>query len=497
VDRTLPSLFAELDDYLTAAGEARASPASPEDAVRAARRAFPAFSRAESFAAAREALESPATEDRKKARLELLLPFLGEEVVDAHAEDADAARRGFERVAHVAMGDEHLDFAEAMRRLSTEESREHRGAVQQQLGELLLDHQSSYAGRVEAAARAAEALRFPSYRALVEATSGPLQPLLDSCAAALARSEDAYRDLLAYFLRKLDPKLRPLPGGGAQRHDLLRLGGLEVPFTRADLLPAITRWVAELGFSPDAERRIRIDSAARPGAPQESEAIPVEVPGKIFLRVAAAPGISAWRSALHASGRAQQLAGAGEELPPERRRLGDPAAGLGHGLLFEQVLHDEAWLRRYLRLTQGQSRETARLAAFLQLARLREVCAQLAFEVALHERGPSRAVADLHVERLQDALRVAVHPGFFLISVAPHFRAAARARAFALESVLRRHLEERFDEDHWRNPGARAFLARQFARGQPARAEQLAKELGAEALDVAPAAQRLIAVMGR
>jgi len=480
VDRTLPSLFSDLDEFLTAAGEARASTTPTEDA----RRAFPAYGRPESFAAAREAFESAATDARKKGRLEYLLPFLAEEVTDALAEDADAARRAFERIAHVALGDEHLDLAQALRRLGTEDSRERRGAIQKQLGEVLLDHQTTYARRVEAAIRAAEVLRFPSHRALVEATSGPLQPLLDGAAAALARSEDAYRDLLAYFLRKLDPRLRPLPDGGAQRHDLSRLGALEAPFTQADLLPVAQRWVSELGFSPDADKRIK----AGPNAPAESEAIPVEVPGKIVLRLAAAPGITAWRGALHAMGRAQALAGTGEELPPERRWLGDPATSLGHGLLFEQVLHDEAWLRRYLGLTEGQSREAARLAAFLQLARLRETCAQLLYEVSLHERGPSRATADAYVEQLQGALRVAVHPGFFLFSVAPHLRSAARARAFALEAALRRELEERFNEDHWRNPHARAFLSLQFSRGPPARSE---------AVDIAAAAARLVAVMGR
>jgi hypothetical protein len=388
----------------------------------------------------------------------------------------------------VALGDEVLDMPRALRRLGTESSRERRSALQKQLGEVLLDHQATYARRVEAATRTAEVLRFPSYRALVEATSGPLQPALDAAAAALARSEDAYCDLLAYFLRKLDPRLRPLPGGGAQRHDLVRLGALEAPFTGTDVLPVAQRWVAELGFSPDADRRIRTDATSRPDAPLESEAIPVQVPGKIVLRLATAPGITAWRSALHAIGRAQSLAGAGEELPPERRWLGDPATGLSHGLLFEHTLHEEAWLRRYLRLTQGESREAARLAAFLQLARLRETCAQLLFEVALHERGASRAMADAYAEQMQGALRVAVHPGFFLFSVAPHLRAAARTRAFALEAALRRELEERFNEDHWRNPHARAFLALQFSRGAPARTE---------VVDVAAAAVRLVAVMGR
>jgi len=486
VDRTLPSLFSELDDSLTAAGQARAS-GSPDGG---ARRAFPAYGRPESFAAAREALESAATDERKKGRLEYLLPFLAEEVTDALAEEADAARRAFERMAHVALGDEHLDLAQALRRLGTEDSRERRSAIQRQLGEVLLDHQAVHARRVDVAIHAAEVLRFPSYRALVEATLGPLQPTLDGAAAALARSEDAYRDLLAYFLRKLDPRLRALPGGGAQRHDLTRLGALEAPFTQADLLPVAQRWVSELGFTPDADKRIKTLAAPSPDTPPESEAVPVEVPGKIALRLATEPGVTAWRSALHAIGRAQAMAGAGEELPPERRWLGDPATSLSHGLLFEQVLHDDAWLRRYLRLTEGQSREAARLAAFLQLARLRETCAQLLYEVALHERGPSRAMADTYAEQLQGALRVAVHPGFFLSSVAPHLRAAARARAFAQEAALRKELEERFNEDHWRNPHARAFLSLRFSRGPPAR-------VGAEAADIAAAAARLVSVMGR
>ena len=42
---------------------------------------------------------------------------------------------------------------------------------------------------------------------------------------------------------------------------------------------------------------------------------------------------------------------------------------------------------------------------------------------------------------------------------------------------------------HWRNPHARAFLTLQYSRGPPARAP--------EALDIAAAAARLIAVMGR
>lgn len=494
MDRTLPNLFAELDEYLTALGEARHRTlaglgAGPQ--VRDVRRQFPAYARPESFAAAREALDSPATDERKKGRLRLLLPFLAREVEDGLAEEADDSRRAFEAMAHVAVGDEDLSFQDAVDRLTAEPARERRALIERTLGDLLLDHHSTHARRIEAAIRTAEVLHQPSYRALHETAAGrPLEPLLTGARAALAASEDAYRDLLSYFLRKLDPRLRPLPGGAAQRHDLSRLAAAEwlhPHFTREDLLAVPARWLAELGLSPDAGKQIAFDAEPRAGKVPWPVAVPIAVPGRISVLVQPAAGLDRWEGLFHALGIAHPLAGADAEAPVEQRRLGDEAVPEAHALLFRHLLFDEAWLRRYLRLTAGVAREAARLGAFNALARLRLSCARLAYELQLYQRGPARTMADEHADQLRGALLVEVHRGFFLSDVEPHLGVSGRLQGSALEAELQRHLRESFNEDWWRNPGARAFLGRLHAT----------RELGAESLALPRAAERLVAVLAR
>jgi hypothetical protein len=504
MDRTLPTLFAELDDFLTALSEARhraLAGLSLAPRPRDVRRQFPAYSRPESFAAAREALDSPATDERKKGRLRLLLPFLAREVEDRLAEDADDARRAFESMAHVAVGDEHLAFQEAVDRLTAEPSRERRALIERTLGDLLLDHHATHARRVEAAIQAAEALGQPSYRALHEGASGrPLEPLLAASRVALAASDDAYRDLLSYFLRKLDPRLRPLPGGGAQRHDLSRLSAaewLQVHFTREDLLAVPARWLGELGLAPDAGKQIAFDAEPRAGKAAWPVAVPISVPGKISVLLHPAAGLDRWEGLLHALGMAHHLAGADAEVPVEQRRLGDGGVREAHALLFRHLLLDEGWLRRYLRLPATTAREAARAGAFNALARLRLDCARLAYELQLYARGPGRALADEHADHLRGALFVAPHRGFFLAEVEPHLAVADRLRGRALEAELQRHLQESFNEDWWRNPGARAFLGRLHARGGRDDAEAVARELGAESLSLPRAAARLVSVLAR
>jgi hypothetical protein len=206
--------------------------------------------------------------------------------------------------------------------------------------------------------------------------------------------------------------------------------------------------------------------------------------------VVPAAGLSAWRSSFATLAQTIQFAEVSEDLPIEQRRLPDPAWTQSHRLLFESVLHDEQWLRRYLGLGQTESRESSRLAAFLQLADLRAACAMLEYELELYERGPATAMADAYVQRIQGALFVQVHRGFFLQAVEPHLQVAARLRAYAYEAELHGDLKARFNEDFWRNPSASAVLQMRFGRGQQER-------LVADKLELAPTIRSLIEVMAK
>ena len=121
-----------------------------------------------------------------------------------------------------------------------------------------------------------ERLRAPSYLALREDVSGiELNKLAEAAAETLRLTEDAYRDVLGYVLKKVEPTLRPLPSGNARRHDLQ--AATQVPwmsglFRREDLLPTVIRWLGEWGFHPAAEGRLRLDDEERPGRPRAPSA---------------------------------------------------------------------------------------------------------------------------------------------------------------------------------------------------------------------------------
>ena len=199
---------------------------------------------------------------------------------------------------------------------------------------------------------------------------------------------------------------------------------------------------------------------------------------------------------LGACGQAQAFARLDAAAPVEDRRLLEPSVTEAWAALFDHLLLDEGWLRRYLRLPQGLAREAARFAAFHQAVLLRRHAALLPYELSLYARGPGEERGDEYEERLRKALFVGVHRGFYLYDVKPGLAVAHPLRGWALEARLHRLLQERFNEDWWRNPTAGAFVRTLFARGGGADADGLAEELSGEKPSLDEASRRLVRVLG-
>jgi hypothetical protein len=161
--------------------------------------------------------------------------------------------------------------------------------------------------------------------------------------------------------------------------------------------------------------------------------------------------------------------------------------------LFEHLLLEPAWNRRYLRLPQRVAKEASQMAAFVQLAALRTACALLPCELTLFQRGHREGSSE-YEERMGAALLVGVNPAFFLYEFLPQLSRTQVLRGFALEARLHFVLRERFNEDFWRNPAAGAWLIRLFSRGQRDDAAKLSQELGGP-LELAPAGTRLVAAL--
>jgi hypothetical protein len=503
MELSIKSLRSRVDPFLAELGTlyyrhgAGLSPALPLVELH---RRFPELGQPEAFTLVREALERRSMEEDDKRRARALLEFLASQVEERLAAEAVEEIAVLEG-AQVAVPNGTLPFREAVAQLSSEAERAGRDLMEQALGGFLFENQRPYARRREAALETARRLGFDGYLALRDFVSGfSHAELVAECDALLHRTEDAYRDVLGYVLKKVNPELRPSPAGGARRHDLLRAATspwLGEAFRREDLLPSVIRCVEELGFHPSAHGRIQLDTDDRPGKSPRAFVADVRIPDDVRLVVRRGQGLDEYFSLLHEYGHALHFAHVSRAASVEHRRLGDASVSEAWAFLFDHFLIDEKWHRRMLRLSVPAAREAARLAAWNNLVLLRRYCVKLPFELSLYARGPVRELADEYAERHSAALQVSVPKGFFLYDVDPQLFAARYLRAWALEAKLYPFLRERFDEDYWRNPATGRWLAQRFDRGQRDDAEAIAIELSGKKLSLVEAGERLVSVLNR
>lgn len=504
MDRPLHSVRTRLDDFLAELATLHyrhGAGLTAELPVGALYASLPELTSPETFASATEALEKARSKNDTLAvrRLQLMRDFLAGQIEEAlAAEDVEALAK-LESEARLPVDDTALSFAEALAQLPRETNRARRALLERAVGNFLWENKGRYGARREAALRVAEALRAKDYPSLREDVSGiPFSKLTEAAQETLRTTEDAYRDVLGYALKKLEPTLRALPSGEARRHDLqaaLRAPWMAPFFKREDTLPAVTRWLTEWSLTPNAEGRIRIDDEERPGKASRPFAASVRVPDEIRLVLRPLSGMDALGSLLHEMGHAQHLAHVSATAPLEFRRLADASVNEAHASLFERLLLNPEWLKRYLRLPSSTAKDATRLAAFQALAVLRRYCAKLPYELSLSTQGASADRADEYADGQRRALFVEAHPGFFLYDVDPQLHSARYLRAWALETRLTARLTERFNEDFFRNPAAASWLKGLYARGGTDDAEALATELSGTALSIPEAGARLVAIL--
>ncbi|MFZ5470261.1 MAG: peptidase M3 [Myxococcota bacterium] len=499
METSLSGLAKRLDDFLFELGSLHyryGAGLSSELPVAQLYQRYRELAQPDTFRQVRQTVEDERTDERVRARLSLLLEFLAGQVEDALAAPAMEQIATLEATAQVPTAEGVLPFREATAQLAHEPQRERRAHLEKGLGDLLWENQGPYARRREAATRTAEVLGYPSYLTLRDGVTGfSAEKLAAACTGVLSETEDAFRDLLTYVLKKVDPSLKPAQ---ARRHDLQYASTapwMAQHFRREDLLPSVTRCLSEMGLKPNADGRILFDTEDRPGKTSRAFVADLRVPDEIRLVARPLGGLGDYFALLHELGHAQQRAHVLRTAPVEERRLGDLSVTEGFAYLFDHLLLDEGWHKRFLRLPPTVAREAARLAAFNNLWLLRRYAAKLPYELSLYERGPERPLAEEYEERLGAALFVGVHKGFFLYDVDAQLYATRYLRAWALEARLHAVLCDRFNEDFWRNPATGAWLQSLFSRGQRDSAEVMAEQLGAP-LSLSEAGSRLVQVMG-
>lgn len=323
--------------------------------------------------------------------------------------------------------------------------------------------------------------------------------LRDEARAALALTEDAYRELLPWALgRWVQEGLQPLPRGELADHDLAWLrtaayaGAL---YPAGGLRLAATSVVEAMDF--DARRgNLRLDLERRPLARVGASVAPLDVPARVAVSLSPLGTPADWRELFGAIARGLRLVSIARAAPVEDRWAGDEAVGFAFSALFGRIVHAPAFLRRLLHAPRAAAEEAARALALLDLLDLREACGRALAEAEIWARPPSRAVARTFGELLAEATHARFDERRFLEDADPALPAATTLRGLAIAGEIEPALRERCDEDWWRNPRTGPLLQGAWARGGAVRGDEAAKLLGGGAPSLAGYARALVAQLG-
>jgi hypothetical protein len=484
---SLLALEEEVEAFFSESAQAAADAAlgrTPRADVAALERAHPEVVSLETVAALEAAVESPRTLEAHKARLVGLLPFVRRSSVEAKARPALDALEAARRATTVHAAGTARPLLGAWAAVAEEADTQRRAALARATAEAEVGLLAAVQRRWEAVHSAGGSL-----------PEGPGPALEAEATEFLRATEDAFRDVLAFGLKRLDVALRPLPHGDAGLQELLRLAHSPRPgaFPQAERLGVLRRWLTEAGLTLEAEGRVSVEEASTAGLPSAT-CFAVRVPERVRL-ILPAEGRGAFPEVLDAVGRARAAAAVTASASLAARRLGDASVRASAGQLFRGVLTSASWLRRFLGVGRAEAKEVARLSALVQLGELRLWAARLPFSRTAFEVGPSEALLGAAASAASEALFLEVPEGAVLPALAGWPGEAEALRAAALADVLQAQADERFDAEGFRNPSAAKWLSFLWARGAETDADALAAELG-QKLSLLTLGGRLQAVLG-
>jgi hypothetical protein len=207
-------------------------------------------------------------------------------------------------------------------------------------------------------------------------------------------------------------------------------------------------------------------------------------------------GQTDWNTFLHELGHALHFAYMRPDLPYEYRWLGDNSITEGYAMLFDHLMQDAGWLKRYTQLGNALP-SFLRSTGFEELHFLRRYCAKLIYEIELYGGSTSwDSLPDLYVEQLTKATTFQYNRADAFVDVDPRFYSVRYLRAWQLQALISETLVQRYDADWWRNPRAGPWICSSlFGEGQRELAHEQAQRVSGKELTFGPlvrAVERLL-----
>ena len=466
--------------------------------VRAGRKAWPEFTslyeaqlvlqHTEAMPAIERELASATGEDER--RLRRLLSWAAQHHVQRQTAPLDDEYAFWASTATTGTRTADLSLGAITRAVETESNRNKRAALDGSRTRLVEEAIPLQLDRATQWRTATEELGYGNVLQATERLGGVnLEGLRIESRRLLDETEDVYETGLA---EQLESRIGIGPGDAAS-HDLRwlrRMVWLDEHLEGTSLLDTVLADLSGIGLPLEAGGRVELRGGSFAEAGAKAMCAPLEVPGEIVFLTSASATMPGWRRMLKEIGKTLHYAYTDAGLPFEYRTIGDPAVIRAHGDLFEDLTRSAAWLERVWTLDEDALADQLRLAALVDLYRVRRLAAALEFQMEMSETGQPAEMAERWAELIEAATGFRFSRRLFLERLGHNFAMARALRGRMLAAQLHRELRERFGDDWFLNPRAGPYLRAWFAYGLRQDSSQRAAQLGRDRLN----ADALIAV---
>ena len=384
-----------------------------------------------------------------------------------------------QRTAVCLVDGEPIPLRASFAAMAAETRRDRRAAIEAAVRLQLRELNALFEAQFTAQRTLVEPLGYASPEALW-ADILPTAPatLQDVATQLLASTEEVYRDLLTWAVRRrLD-----LPPGQLRRHDMLALftfPDYQAYYQPGTVVPGLQRCLREMGLAPEVGGRLAWrERAAHFGPPA---ALALHIPDDIVLSYAPVQGLQGAEAFANASGRALLWAFTSPELPLIHRALGDPALPESNAHLLAALLADPRWLSPYLGVSVDQNYVAWRCLD--RLYRVRRHLGRFLYTRYLSTTTSLAGAADAYRDLMMATCHVEYPQEYYLLDWDWDYTTLTVLRGWSLSAAVLGALRAQFAPEWFRHPAAGAWLRQYWESALGARVEDLRDRLLGTAWD--------------
>ncbi len=426
-------------------------------------------------------LKGISTKDKNEENgLKLIRGFLARSIIEREIAGLKDKILTIEARAQIQLGQKSIPYRGALAEIKREPKRKTREEIDEKRCQIVLRLNPLFLEAFDRTLRISSELGFSYISFCDEIESLNLRQLESKARLFLGDTEYIYRDLLKWFLlKRMELKLQD-----AKRHDLDFLFNsfeLKANFPKRDLLAIGRSCLDEMGI--EIGENIKPDLQKRKGKASSPITFPIEVPRKIMLTIYPIGGFQDYESFLHELGTSLYYGYREDEDEFEFRRLSEDSSREVFALLFQHLLIQPRWLRRYLRLDTDSD-----FMQFLNLKRLvtmRYLSGKLIYELSIHKDQDLKGKSESYRHTLKEAVLCEYNEADYLNDMPLFLHTASRLRASAIEAGLAFYLRGKYDEEWWRDRLAGDFIRKLWKEGGRVTSDEILKRVGVESFSFA------------